>query len=221
MAGDHASYRRWTAAYVLGALAPDERSELEAHLAGCEACRDEVATFAALPGLLARVEREEMVAGVDEAVESAIAERARHEVTRLRVSRQRWRLAAAGAAAVAAASLLWVVVTPEDDDPAATASRDASALVIDQSVVAEAALSTAARAWGTEIMLELSGLPERDGYLLWAVDSGGGWHVAATWGPTPSGDARLTGSTAVAATDLDRVLVTSDSRDDVLVSAAL
>jgi anti-sigma-K factor RskA len=222
MGGDHASYRRWTAAYVLGALAPDERAELEAHLAGCETCRNDVAAFAPLPGLLARVEVGEVTTGLDEAVERAIADRARGEVTRLRVSRQRWRLAAVGAAALTAVLLVLVVVWRQDQTPARTASpADAAPLTIDQSVVAGAAVSTAARAWGTEIILELSGLPERDGYHLWAIDAAGRWHVAATWGPTPSGETRLTGSTAVLATDLQRVLVTSASRDDVLVSAAL
>lgn len=41
--------------YVLGAIEPAERSQVEAHLAGCPACRDELAGLAALPALLSRV----------------------------------------------------------------------------------------------------------------------------------------------------------------------
>ena len=52
-AGD--SYREWDAAYVLGALAPEERSEFEQHLAGCDRCRDAVGELAGMPGLLAQV----------------------------------------------------------------------------------------------------------------------------------------------------------------------
>jgi hypothetical protein len=48
-------YREWDAAYVLGALAPDERREFEQHLAGCPACREAVADLAGMPALLAMV----------------------------------------------------------------------------------------------------------------------------------------------------------------------
>ncbi len=47
-------------AYVLGALDPADRSRVDAHLAGCADCRDELASFAALPGLLGRVSRSEV-----------------------------------------------------------------------------------------------------------------------------------------------------------------
>jgi anti-sigma factor RsiW len=42
-----------TAAYTLDALDAEERSEYEAHLGGCERCRDELATFADTAGALA------------------------------------------------------------------------------------------------------------------------------------------------------------------------
>jgi len=45
-------------AYVLGALAPAERSAYERHLATCPTCREEVAQFAGLPGLLGRLDAE-------------------------------------------------------------------------------------------------------------------------------------------------------------------
>jgi hypothetical protein len=44
------------AAYVLGALPPDEHRAFEEHLAGCAACRASVRDLAGLPGLLARVD---------------------------------------------------------------------------------------------------------------------------------------------------------------------
>ena len=49
-------------AYVLGALDPADRSRVDAHLAGCADCRDELASFAGLPGLLGRVSRSEVEA---------------------------------------------------------------------------------------------------------------------------------------------------------------
>lgn len=46
--------------YVLGALDPAERSRVETHLAGCSACRDELAGLAGLPAMLGRVEEAQL-----------------------------------------------------------------------------------------------------------------------------------------------------------------
>lgn len=48
--------------YVLGAIDPAERALVDAHLATCRDCRDELAGLAGLPALLARVSTEEAVA---------------------------------------------------------------------------------------------------------------------------------------------------------------
>src|SRR6185312_16491337 len=53
-AGGCADARICLGAYVLGALDPAERGRVDAHLADCDSCRDELASFAALPGLLSR-----------------------------------------------------------------------------------------------------------------------------------------------------------------------
>lgn len=43
-------------AYVLGSLPPAQRLDYHEHLAGCAHCRDQIAEFAALPGLLGRLD---------------------------------------------------------------------------------------------------------------------------------------------------------------------
>ncbi len=48
--------------YVLGAIDPAERSMVDAHLATCRECRDELAGLAGLPALLARVDAAEAIA---------------------------------------------------------------------------------------------------------------------------------------------------------------
>jgi hypothetical protein len=53
------SYTQWDAAYVLGALSPDERREFEEHLSSCATCQAAVSELAGLPGLLAQVSPED------------------------------------------------------------------------------------------------------------------------------------------------------------------
>src|ERR1700744_6335943 len=51
--------------YVLGAIDPAERALVDAHLATCRDCRDELAGLAGLPALLARVSPAEAIARAD------------------------------------------------------------------------------------------------------------------------------------------------------------
>jgi len=55
---------------------------------------------------------------------------------------------------------------------------------------------------------------------LWAVDTDGSWTIAATWAATPRGRARLTGAAAVPTDAIDRVIITSTDRDDVVLTAS-
>jgi hypothetical protein len=58
--------------YVLGGIDPAERALIDAHLATCQECRDELVSLAGLPALLARVTAEEVLQlGVDETIPPA------------------------------------------------------------------------------------------------------------------------------------------------------
>ncbi|MCP9967618.1 zf-HC2 domain-containing protein [Actinomadura madurae] len=57
---DCADVRTALGVYMLGALDPGERSQVEAHLEGCPACRDELAGMAGLPALLGRVDEAQL-----------------------------------------------------------------------------------------------------------------------------------------------------------------
>jgi hypothetical protein len=62
--------------YVLGAIDPAERSQVDAHLSMCPSCRDELAGMAGLPALLSRVSEPQIahVAGPpEELLESLLA----------------------------------------------------------------------------------------------------------------------------------------------------
>jgi hypothetical protein len=63
---DCAEARLSLGVYVLGAIDPAERALVDAHLATCRDCRDELAGLAGLPALLARVSKEEAIALADD-----------------------------------------------------------------------------------------------------------------------------------------------------------
>ena len=53
-------YAEWDAAYVLGALATEERHDYERHLRTCADCTSRVAEVAGIPGLLGLVPTDEV-----------------------------------------------------------------------------------------------------------------------------------------------------------------
>ena len=80
--------------YVLGALAPAERSGYEQHVATCAECRNAVAELAGLPGLLGRLDADAAAAigrpeGAPEHLLDAVLTGVRAERTRVR-RRRRW-----------------------------------------------------------------------------------------------------------------------------------
>lgn len=52
--------RRELGVYLLGAIAPADRSAVRNHVASCADCRDQLADLAGLPGLLRRVPLDEV-----------------------------------------------------------------------------------------------------------------------------------------------------------------
>jgi anti-sigma factor RsiW len=104
------------AAYVLGALSPQERQEFERHLLECDACRESVRRLAGLPGLLAGTDPAMLVAetgaegvveagGRDDGVPPTLLPALIARVRRQRRRRQ-WTLGSAIAAAAAAVAVL-------------------------------------------------------------------------------------------------------------------
>lgn len=214
---DHDRLRDWAGAYTMGALDADDRREFEAHLRECRHCRAEVGQLAALPGLLAQIDRDALDDVPDARTAAAIERRARAEISSLITSRKRWRRVAAIAAAVLVAlvaATAWPDRGPEQ--------RDATVeLAIGATTAESASIRAEAKGWGTELHAELGGLPERTAYQLWTVDNEGSWVVAATWGPTPTGGARVTGASSTALGDVHRIVVTSQDRADVIVEATV
>ncbi|TML23770.1 MAG: anti-sigma factor [Actinobacteria bacterium] len=121
------------AAYALGALDPDEARSVDAHIAGCDECRAELAELTALEAALGEVPPEAFLDGPPDAdlmlqrtLRQVRAERAQ-EVAR--VSRPRRLLVAAGVVALVGAALAGGTVFGRTTAPAPQAVGSPSAPV--------------------------------------------------------------------------------------------
>lgn len=205
----HETYREWAGAYVLGALDPSERREFETHLGECAECGAAVASFAPLPGLLARVNAEDLEP-LPERTLKAAASQARSEWRQLYRSRRRWRVVAASAAVAAVAAFVVPNLGGSSTDP----------LVIADGAQATGEITIQDRAWGTSIHIELDDLPDRDEFIAWAIDESGKPQWVASWSATGTGAAVLEGSSSLHAAEVTRIVITSGDPDDVLLIAS-
>jgi hypothetical protein len=210
--GDCDEVRLSLGAYVLGALDSADRGRVDAHVASCDECRTELASFAALPGLLGRVSAEE-VERVPvppgpiplQRLLCAVADERRH--------RRRLRWAGAGAAAavvVAAASVTGVALSSSGRSPAPALT--ASSTATDPVTHVRAWVGEWSKAWGTDVEVRVSGVGSYTGNCrLVAVGADGTTQVAATWAPTTSGTIDASGAIAFPTSDIARFdIVTTD-----------
>ncbi len=198
-AGGCADARICLGAYVLGALDPAERGRVDAHLAECDSCRDELASFAALPGLLSRASiaevelvpeppRPELLEGLLTAVAGE----------RRRGRRVRWLFAvAAGVVAVAAGTVAGVAVSAQHSTPAAAATFTASNAERNLT----ASVTEWRKAWGAALEVRVTGVvggAYTDKCQLVAVAADGTKDVAGSWAATSSNQIIAQGATSMA-----------------------
>lgn len=213
MSSDHHEVRQALGAYTIGALDADERAEVEAHLADCAACRDELAGLAVLPGLLGRLSADEAASGLL-AVDTGRAERA---ITAVAVTQRgaRLRLRLWQLAATAALLALVAVLVPWPVGDAGWTLRPQP--VASDADTIDGWVRVTEQTWGMQVDIELRGLPERRGYSLVAVRGDDHRATAASWTATDEGAIRLTGSCYVNAGDLARFEVVAPD-DEVLAT---
>ena len=208
----HDEVRSSLGSYLLGALGPAERQAVDTHLRDCTRCRDELSSYAGVPGLLARLDLAEATGATllppPSLLPSVLAavERERR-AGRRRVLR--WRTAAAGVsvAAVLAGALSLT------GGPTFAPQRP---LVAAAGVTASGTASLRSRPWGTEVRLQLQDLPPADGYTAYAVDSAGARTPVATWGPTPARAADVPGAVSLPPGAVARLIIETDAGDPVL-----
>ncbi|MGW3961139.1 anti-sigma factor family protein [Amycolatopsis sp. NPDC005003] len=192
-------FATFDAAYVLGALAPEDRQRFEEHLRTCDRCAASVRELAGLPGLLARVDTPVSLPDPGPPPPDllpAVLRRVR------RGRRIRFAVTTGSAAvAVAACVALGVVVALPPSAPAPPPSVAMTALG-QFPVRADARL--AAFDWGTQVDMSCSYTGGRSGgeYLLVAVSRSGVETQLATWKAIPDDTARIVIGTALKTSDL-------------------
>lgn len=210
------------AAYVLGALEPQEQQAFRAHLVDCERCRAAVDELAVLPGMLARLlpgADTALAASAPPAVLPSLVERVRAE---RRARRLRTAAVAVLAAAAAAVAGVFVGLPTQSDSGATVLTMSAA-----PGVPVEATLLLTGRGWGTSIdtrcRYDGSTEPEdqADGastYELFAIDDAGESVLVSSWQQPAGPEITIAGSTWLGIDDIDRLEVRTDAGQTILTT---
>jgi hypothetical protein len=193
--------------YVVGALDPRVRADVEAHLGRCPACRDELASLAPLPGLMSRLSLDDVLADPPP-TDDAMLERLLRAAARERevARRRRWLTAAAAVVVIGGAAGGAVASYDAVSRPAVHAVSAASGPV-------HMRVQLASAPGGTQLTLWLSGVPHEQRCRLVAVSDSGAREVAGSWEATYSGAATITGVTSIPYAHLSQLVVeTLDGR---------
>jgi hypothetical protein len=192
-------FATFDAAYVLGALSPEDRQRFEQHLRGCERCAAAVRELAGLPGLLAQSGPPQVSAVVDagppppDLLTSVLkrvrrGRRIRNTVTSL----------SAAVAVTACVALGVVAALPATSVPPPAGPQPLALTALGEFPVrADARLGV--HEWGTEVDMSCSYTGGRSGgeYVLVAIGRDGKETELATWKALPDNTARIVVGTAL------------------------
>jgi hypothetical protein len=221
--------------YVLGAIEPAERAEVDAHLSVCGRCRDELASLAGLPAMLGRVTEEQieqLTPPPAELLESVLSKAANENRARRRRERALW---------IAAAAALIVVVgvgvrammgsgggtvaerSPRPSRPPATTTAPATSVsAADPATGVHARIDMRPQLWGTAFTVWLSGAPVGSHCHLVATDKKGRKDIAGSWEVQymsgTGGSTAFAGSSMIQTSDLASLeVLTTEGRRLVIV----
>lgn len=219
--------------YVVGAIDPAERSRLEAHLATCPACRDELAGMAGLPALLGRVSEQQIehLAGPsEELLDSLLARAAAERPPSLsRFSRRLWMPLSAAAAVVllvgfVLGGLLWGGGVGQPNPRPSESVSAPPTVAVEQAAATDPTTHVSARVkmarqdWGTALSIRLDNAPGGDRCSLIVWSKSGRRDVAASWQVEQEGYGDYEGSTMIFREQLSAFqVVTTDGKTLVTV----
>ncbi len=216
---NHEQLAHLDAAYVLGALDPEDRRAFEEHLASCGACAHAVREIEPMPQLLSRVD-EAAFAPAEEGtpVPETLLPALLREVRGRQRRRRRWAVAAAAAVLAVAAGTAVAWTARPQDAPVAVAPAAVPMEQVGQEVVT-ASLAMEEVPWGTRLVLtctyETTAAGYRDApppaYTMAVRTREGRWEQVATWRAVPGRTVTVTGATAADRGEITEVQVRSSS----------
>jgi anti-sigma factor RsiW len=220
------------AAYALGALDAEEARSVEAHAAGCEECRAELAELAALEAALGEVPPEAFLDGPPEGGDLLLQRtlrqvRAERAEVVAHTRRPRRLLAAAAAVAIAGAALAGgtligrasVVAPQAGATPSASVSTVAGTRTVsatDPKTGATVSGTVIPAADWVRVHIKVSGVPQGTPCVIQVVPRSGAPVVAGSWLVSAKGardGTTLDGAALVAPADVASVdIVTTDGK---------
>ncbi len=210
------------AAYVLGALSPEDRLDFERHLPGCDACAQSVRELAGLPGLLSRVpmgilDPEEVTPPVPDTLLPRLVRRT--EQVR---QRRRWVVAGLIAASVAAAVGIGAVgATTFTSHGSTVATAKAQQLTPVGAQPISGWVSLTPVSWGTRLDLTCTYATATNGYQpsaysMFVTHADGTVEQVASWQALPGEATHVAGATAAPTTAITDVQVRDAAGKTVL-----
>jgi anti-sigma-K factor RskA len=203
------------AGYVLGALPPDERREFVAHLPTCPDCRTSVRDLAGLPGLLARVEPQDVLSldAPPEAAPRTLLPRllAIAQADQLRARRRRTMTFALAACLIVvlaiAMPLAYVGMKGRNAAPGPAAVVTTLAMQpVKAGTPVQAAVGLSETRWGTDITLRCQyrngEYATKQTYALYAVPRSGPAEPLGSWSVAPGDQVKITAPTKLHRSEL-------------------
>ncbi len=199
----------YDAAYVLGALSPEERAEYEKHLRDCDACASAVRELAGMPGLLAQVDPPVSGFPVPGPPPPELLPDVLRRVRRGRRLRNAITATSAAVAVAACVALAVVAALPPPAAPGPAPAPPSTAMTVLGQFPVQADARLVAQEWGTQVDMSCSYEAEsreenhggRD-YVLVAIGRDGAVTQLATWLALPSNTARIVVGTTLKTGDL-------------------
>ncbi len=200
------------AAYVLGALSPDEHAAFEAHLATCAECTARVREIDTVPALLAGISEADLV---DEPMPDTLLPSL---MRRASARHRRQRLLIGSLVAVAAACIAALIVAVWPSSTPSPAQHNFVPVAAQSPVQATATLT--GKAWGTVIDVRCHYLEENTKwhfrYDLVAYDRQGKPHMLGDWQLPPDKDIDYRTGTSLKPGQITRLDITLSGGQPVL-----
>ncbi|HUC24290.1 MAG TPA: anti-sigma factor [Streptosporangiaceae bacterium] len=225
--------RQLLGVYVVGAIDPAERAQVDEHLADCQSCRDELAGLAGLPAMLSRVPAADVeqlsvpLLHLAEAVEppEELLNSLLGKVSAQRKSRMWRNVAAVAAAAVIAAGGATAVSQLTGPATSGAVAQDWARGASPGGGIS-AVVNYAPVSWGTAMRVQVSGIKPGTVCQFWVVGKNGtsqyagAWTVAGNYGRGYGEKAWYPASSVVAADSVRGFQITSGGKVLVNIHAS-